>query len=57
MARTGVAIDERCLAHDTGPGHPERPERLEVLLDLVRSGSAYIKISGAYRGSTQAPPT
>jgi predicted TIM-barrel fold metal-dependent hydrolase len=25
------------------------------LLDLVRSGSAYVKISGAYRVSTQAP--
>lgn len=25
------------------------------LLDLVRSGSAYIKISGAYRSSTQSP--
>ena len=25
------------------------------LLDLVRSGSAYVKISGAYRASTQAP--
>ena len=25
------------------------------LLDLVRSGSAYVKISGAYRSSTQAP--
>jgi len=25
------------------------------LLDLVRSGKAYVKISGAYRASTQAP--
>jgi predicted TIM-barrel fold metal-dependent hydrolase len=30
------------------PGFPE-------LLELVRSGKAYIKISGAYRASTQAP--
>jgi len=36
MARTGVVIDERCLTHDTGRGHPERAERLRVLLDLVR---------------------
>ncbi len=36
MARTGVVVDERCLKHDTGRGHPERPERLRVLLDLVR---------------------
>jgi hypothetical protein len=26
-----------------------------VLLDLVRSGKAYVKISGAYRASAQAP--
>jgi predicted TIM-barrel fold metal-dependent hydrolase len=30
------------------PGFPE-------LLELVRSGKAYVKISGAYRASTQAP--
>src|SRR5215470_3057160 len=40
MARTGVVIDERYLAHDTGPGHPERPARLQVLLDLIRQRSA-----------------
>jgi predicted TIM-barrel fold metal-dependent hydrolase len=27
----------------------------DVLLDLVRAGKAYVKISGAYRSSTQAP--
>jgi predicted TIM-barrel fold metal-dependent hydrolase len=27
----------------------------DVLLDLVRSGKAYVKISGAYRSSTSAP--
>ena len=25
-----------CLLHDTGPGHPERPERLEAVLDALR---------------------
>jgi acetoin utilization deacetylase AcuC-like enzyme len=30
---TGIAMDVRMLAHDAGPGHPERPERLRVLLD------------------------
>lgn len=30
---TGTVIDERMLAHDPGYGHPERPERLRVLLD------------------------
>jgi len=25
-----------CLAHDTGPGHPERPERLAVVVEALR---------------------
>jgi acetoin utilization deacetylase AcuC-like enzyme len=31
--RTGVVLDARMLAHDPGRGHPERPDRLRVLLD------------------------
>ncbi len=27
---------EHCLAHEQGPGHPERPERLRVILDALR---------------------
>jgi len=34
-----------------GPAQPGFSD----LLDLVRSGKAYVKISGAYRASTQAP--
>ena len=34
-----------------GPSQPGFAD----LLDLVRSGRAYVKISGAYRTSTQAP--
>jgi acetoin utilization deacetylase AcuC-like enzyme len=29
---TGVVLDARYMAHDTGAGHPERPERIGVLL-------------------------
>jgi acetoin utilization deacetylase AcuC-like enzyme len=43
---TAIVVDERMLAHDPGRGHPERPERLRVLLDhlahardLVRLGA------------------
>ena len=43
---TAIVLDERMLAHDPGHGHPERPERLRVLLDhlarapdLVRLGA------------------
>jgi acetoin utilization deacetylase AcuC-like enzyme len=31
MRRTGFLYDERFLLHKTGPGHPECPERLEVI--------------------------
>ncbi|MFO8083355.1 MAG: universal stress protein, partial [Desulfobacterales bacterium] len=32
---TGVVIDQRFLDHDTSPGHPESPERLAMIIDLV----------------------
>ncbi|HWO43921.1 MAG TPA: histone deacetylase [Candidatus Eisenbacteria bacterium] len=35
MARTAVVIDREYLKHDPGEGHPERPERIRALLDLV----------------------
>jgi len=31
MNRTGLAQDKRFQQHRTGPGHPERPERLEAI--------------------------
>ena len=31
MRNTGLVFDRRFLEHDTGPSHPERPERLAVL--------------------------
>ncbi len=35
--KTGVVIDKRYMEHDTGYGHPERPERIGVLLQAVAS--------------------
>jgi acetoin utilization deacetylase AcuC-like enzyme len=35
MGETGVVIDPRYLEHDTGAGHPERPERIAVLLPML----------------------
>lgn len=32
---TGIVLDERYTLHDTGRGHPERPERIRVLSDLL----------------------
>src|SRR4029453_19523776 len=37
---TGIVLDERMLAHDPGPGHPERPDRLRVLQDHLRGARA-----------------
>lgn len=35
MARTAVVIDKDYLKHQPGEAHPERPERIKVLLDLA----------------------
>jgi acetoin utilization deacetylase AcuC-like enzyme len=37
MAKTAVVIDEAYLKHQPGEFHPERPERVKVLLDLAAS--------------------
>lgn len=42
MAKPGVVIDRRFLNHDTGHGHPERPQRVEVLLDLVARSEGHL---------------
>ena len=36
MARSVVVLDEEYLKHLPGDSHPERPERIQVLLDLAR---------------------
>src|SRR5262245_34020848 len=35
MARSAVVVDPEYLKHDPGEFHPERPERIKVLLDLA----------------------
>ncbi|GIW40644.1 MAG: histone deacetylase [Candidatus Binatia bacterium] len=37
MRRTAVLVDPRYREHDTGRTHPERPERIDVLLELFES--------------------
>ena len=39
-ARTAIVIDPRYQSHATGHGHPERPERIGVLLPMVESLAA-----------------
>lgn len=40
VSQTGVVIDPRYQEHDTGDGHPERPERIAVLLPTLRAAVA-----------------
>ncbi len=35
MAKTAVVVDKGYLKHQPGDAHPERPERIKVLLDLA----------------------
>src|SRR5512132_35975 len=37
MARTAVVVDKDYMKHQPGDAHPERPERIKVLLDLADS--------------------
>jgi len=37
MAKTGIVVDPEYLKHAPGELHPERPERIKVLLDLAAS--------------------
>ncbi len=36
MKRTGLLYDERYLLHDTGPNHPETPERLKAIYQGIK---------------------
>ncbi|RME66553.1 MAG: histone deacetylase family protein, partial [Alphaproteobacteria bacterium] len=45
--RTMLITHPACLAHDTGPGHPERPARLQAVLDALDTP--------AFAGLTRAP--
>ncbi len=35
MARTGLVYSEEMILHDTGTGHPERPERLSAIKEAL----------------------
>jgi len=44
MPGTAVVADARMLEHDPGRGHPERPDRLRVLLDYVAEARGLIRL-------------
>ena len=50
MKKTGLLYDDRYLLHDTGPYHPEAPDRLSVIYaGLERSGllSKLVRLEGS----------
>ncbi|BAM03065.1 histone deacetylase family protein [Phycisphaera mikurensis] len=53
---TGLIYDDRLLLHDTGPTHPERPDRLRAVMDRLRADglaqrteSLYFATAGRHR--------
>ena len=52
MLRTAYVCDPRYANHEVPPGHPERPERIEALLDLVRRYEREGIVSVAPRAAT-----
>lgn len=42
---TGFCFDPRFLEHDTGPGHPERPERLSATFGHLAAQSWFEKVT------------
>jgi len=45
MKKTGFLYDERYLLHDTGPGHPEKPERLKAIYQGIKDGGLLEKLT------------
>lgn len=41
---TGFLYDPRFLEHETGPGHPECPERLTAVMELLKKQDWYSKL-------------
>jgi len=44
MAGTGIVIDRRYLDHQTGAGHPERAERIAVLLPMIEAATDLVRV-------------
>ncbi|MDO8520297.1 MAG: histone deacetylase [Deltaproteobacteria bacterium] len=44
MSKTGIIFDSRYLEHKTGAGHPERPERLLAIKEVLDADSGLIRL-------------
>jgi len=45
MKKTGFLYDERYLRHDTGPNHPESPERLKAIYQGIKNADLLPKLT------------
>jgi acetoin utilization deacetylase AcuC-like enzyme len=45
MKKTGFLYDERYLLHDTGPGHPESPDRLKAIYQGIKDAGLLSKLT------------
>ena len=45
MKKTGFLYDERYLRHDTGPNHPESPERLKAIYQGIKEAGLLPKLT------------
>ena len=45
MKKTGFLYDERYLRHDTGPSHPESPERLKAIYQGIKEADLLPKLT------------
>ena len=45
MKKTGFLYDERYLLHDTGPNHPESPERLKAIYQGIKQAGLLPKLT------------
>src|SRR5271167_1653413 len=42
--KTGIVLDRRYMAHDTGSGHPERAERIAALLPDMAARPGLVRV-------------
>lgn len=45
MKKTGLLYDERYLRHDTGPNHPESPQRLKAIYQGIKEAGLLPKLT------------
>jgi len=45
MKKTGLLYDERYLLHDTGPNHPESPQRLKAIYQGIKEAGLLPKLT------------